>query len=54
VTGLVRVEVELERDDNGTGQIDFHVTAIELKACFQRARSITVPQFEQVRFSGLE
>jgi hypothetical protein len=54
VTRLVRVEVELERNNNGTGEIDFHVTALELNACFQRARSITVPQFEQVRFSGLE
>ena len=54
MTRLVGIEVELERNVDGPRQIDLYISIVQLQACFQRLRSITVPQLEQVRFSRLE
>ena len=46
--------VEVTREGDGPRQIDLYLAIVQLEACFQRLRSITVPQLEQVRFSRLE
>jgi hypothetical protein len=47
-------EVEGDRNVEGSRQIGNNFgSARQLDACLQRARSITVPQFAQVRRSGL-
>ena len=54
VPGLMSREVLQDRNIQRSGQIRSHLApACQLDACFQRARSITVPQFAQVRRSEL-
>ena len=54
VSRLIGREIECDRNIEGPGQIGNNLgPACELDACLQRARSITVPQFAQVRRSAL-
>ena len=54
VSRLMSREVLRDRNIEGPRQIRTYFGAAgQLDACFQRARSITVPQFEQVRRSAL-
>jgi hypothetical protein len=50
---LVRREVQIERNLNRPREVDLGRASFQLDACFQRARSITVPQFAHVRFPVL-
>ncbi len=55
VPRLSRAEVEIDRNLNRPREVCEYLgrAAVQLDACLQRARSITVPQFAQVRFSAL-
>jgi hypothetical protein len=46
-------EAQINRNFNGPGQINLGGAAVQLDPCLQRARSMMVPQFAQVRFSVL-